>query len=462
MPLGPIAVLTVLILVLTAFSTRAEPPRLVLSLEEAQAMALTHSPILKAAQSDMAAAQKQVEVQLSMLLPRVTLDGSYFYQTIVPQVSLFPGSSGFNFGTHNNYAVGPTVSYTLWDQGELMDAWRSQKFLASSQAAQKDLARRQVILIARLDYFQVQLALEQELAISDSLRLIEAQYRDITKRFHAGSASQIDRLSTHDQVLDRRRDLRSSQADVASALRTLFALTGQSQDLDVSAPIDARIAGMRPSGLSTPTISVELDPLDSVEVKMVKASSAPLDPNYPQVLVYKLQAEAGKFEAASIRDGEWPKLKFAYKGQYLYPELPLVLNKSYWQNTASLNATVPILEFGRTKNQAAAQKLLAEASESQSVQALDDLLMNWHKAHDQYSALRDEEQLDQISVAETAKIATLRYASYKYGGSTILDVETADINALGARVSASLRRTQILIQLATLSSLSEMGDKNER
>jgi outer membrane protein TolC len=138
------------------------------------------------------------------------------------------------------------------------------------------------------------------------------------------------------------------------------------------------------------------------------------------------------------------------------------LNKSYWQNTASLNATVPILEFGRTKNQAAAQKLLAEASESQSVQALDDLLMNWHKAHDQYSALRDEEQLDQISVAETAKIATLRYASYKYGGSTILDVETADINALGARVSASLRRTQILIQLATLSSLSEMGDKNER
>src|SRR5208282_5991691 len=99
-------------------------------------------------------------VQLSQLLPRVTLDGSYQYQTEVPSVALSPGAPPFQFGDHNNYSIGPTLLYTLWDGGGLLKSWRSQKALASSQDAQRELVRRQVRLITRLDYFQVQLALE--------------------------------------------------------------------------------------------------------------------------------------------------------------------------------------------------------------------------------------------------------------------------------------------------------------
>ena len=237
-------------------AAQAQPPRLSLRLAEAEQAAFAHSPILKAAESNLAAAEAQVEVQLSGLLPRLTADGSVQYQTEVPRVSLAPGAPPFQFGDHLGYAIGPTLSYTLWDQGGLLKAWRSQKALAGSFDARRELVRRQVRLLTRLDYFQVQLALEQERSLIDSLRLAEAQYGDIAKRFRAGAASRIDWLSAHQQVLDRRRDLRSAQADLAAALCTLFAQTGQGQGADVSVPLDARVEGVLPAGLGAPTVSV--------------------------------------------------------------------------------------------------------------------------------------------------------------------------------------------------------------
>ena len=328
-----------------------------LSLAEAEQAALAHSPILKGAASDLQSAQSQVEVQLSQLLPSVTLDGNYQYQTEVPALSLLPGAPSFQFGTHNGYSVGPELSYTLWDRSGLLNAWRSQKALAGSQEAQRDLVRRQVRLMTRLDYFQVQLSLEQERSLIDSLRLAQAQYRDINSRFRAGASSRIDWLSAHQQLLDRRRDLRSAQADLSAALRTLIAQMGQGQGADLSSPVDAHIGDPLPDGVSTPTVRVQLEPLESVESKLEAAAAAPADQAYPQLLVYSRQADAQRLSAKSIAAGRWPRVQLSLKSEYLYPNLPLV--ESTWQNTAMVTASLPLLEFGRTKGQTRAQEALA-------------------------------------------------------------------------------------------------------
>lgn len=439
-------------LCLWASASWAQTPKLAISLTEAEQAALAHSPILKAAESNLSAAEAQIDVQLSQLLPRLTADGSYQYQTEVPKVSLAPGAPPFQFGAHNSYSIGPTISYTLWDQGGLLNAWRSQKALAGSQNAQRELVRRQVLLMTRLDYFQVQLSLEQERSLMDSLRLAEAQYHDINSRFRAGASSRIDWLSAHQQVLDRRRDLRSAEADVAADLRTLFAQTGQGQGVNLSAPMDGRIQDPLPAGVRAPTVRVELDPLAMVEDKLVAAASAAVDENYPQLLFYSREAESQRLSAKSIAAGQWPRVQLTLKGAYLYPNLPLL--ESTWQNTALVTASLPLLEFGRTKRQSEAQEALAEASERQRDEAYDELERDWHKARDQFAALRDEEALDQESVAETAEIARLRYSSYRDGGLTILDVETANLSAVEARVTAARTMTQVLIQLATLENLS--------
>ena len=56
---------------------RAEPPSLSITLAQAETSALAHSPVLKQAASDLAAAQAQVEAQFAQLVPRATADGAY-------------------------------------------------------------------------------------------------------------------------------------------------------------------------------------------------------------------------------------------------------------------------------------------------------------------------------------------------------------------------------------------------
>lgn len=441
---------------LLAVSASAETPRLALSLAAAERAALAHSPILRGAESDWASAQAQVEASFARLIPEVSLGGSFQYQTNVPKVSLAPGSPAVQFGDHRVYSVGPTVSYTLWDQGVLRQAWRSQKAVAASQEAQRDLVRRQVRLMARVDYFQVQLALEQERSLLDSLRLASEQYGDIDSRFRAGAASRIDWLSAHQQVLDRRRDLRSAQADVASALRALLALTGQSQDVDLSAPLDARVPAPLAAQVGTPTLLVDVEAPESVERGLEAEAKAPLDANDPQLRVYEEQAESQRRLARSIAAGRWPQIQFTFHSYYFYPNTPLL--EGAWQNTAGLGASVPLFEFGRTAQRARAQEAEADSAERRREEAYDELVRDWSKARDALAALRDEEAIDVASVEETAEIARLRYSSYKAGGSTILDVDTADVNAVQARVIAARTRAQALIQLATLASFSTSKD----
>ncbi len=430
----------------------AQPPQLAISLAQAELEAIGHSPILKAAKSNLAAAQAQVDAQFALLLPKLTAQGSYAYQTEVPMLHILPAAPTFQFGSHDTYSAGSTLSYNFFDAGALRNAWKSQKALAYSQDEQVDLIRRQVLLMTRLDYFQVRLALESERSLSDSMRLVSAQYRDINSRYQAGSASRIDWLSAREQVLDRRRDLRGAQADVAAALRTLFAQTGQDQGLNVSAPVDERIGSPLPQGLQAPSVIVTLDEIDDLVSKLQSASKAAIDNSYPQLLVYQKQADAQRFQAKSLIAGLYPRLDFTFSSTYAYPFVPFV--QWYYQNMPAFSASVPLFDGGRIQKLAQAQRDLAKAAERQHDEAYDELLRDWHKARDQYAALVDQEAVDLQSVEETAEIARLRYSSYRSGGSTILDVETANLNAVESKVTAARRKTQILIQLATLDSLS--------
>lgn len=140
------------------------------------------------------------------------------------------------------------------------------------------------------------------------------------------------------------------------------------------------------------------------------------------------------------------------KSAELYPDTPSL--KNAWQNTAAVSASVPLFERGRTRRQSRAQEARAAAADRRREEAYDELRRDWLKARDALAALRDEEALDRTSVAETDEISRLRYASYRGGGSTILDVATANANAVQARVLAARTRVQALIQLATLDSLT--------
>lgn len=116
---------------------------------------------------------------------------------------------------------------------------------------------------------------------------------------------------------------------------------------------------------------------------------------------------------------------------------------------------MPIYEGGRSSSDAAEKQNLAVASDNRREQARIDIYRDWQKAKDQLKGLRDKREIHDDSVRESIERAKLVYGSYRAGRSSFLEVQSANLHALEAKVQATTNDVQILIQLAYLASISE-------
>src|SRR6185312_801462 len=239
------------------------------------------------------------------LLPRLTLDGSYRYQTEVPEFSVVPGGPKAQFGSNRAESVGPTLTWTLWDQGALYKTWRAQQANARSRDEQLRLVQTQATQAARLAYVQVQLGRERVRLLADSVALAAAQYADIEKRRRAGAANRIESLSSHQSELQRRKEFLSAQSDLSAALRELMRLTALGAGVDASRPTDVRVSTAA-LNLPEPTVRLALDSLADTPAALAAAeTAAAAQDSHPAALVYARQADAARLSADAASAGEW-------------------------------------------------------------------------------------------------------------------------------------------------------------
>ena len=424
-----------------------------LTMAEAETAARSHALEVKAASETSAAARAGADAAFAPLLPRLTLDGYARYATEVPNVALVPGAPAVPLGTHGAYSIGPTLNWTLWDEGALYKTWHAQRAGARSQEEAERLIATQATEAARLAYVQVQLAREKVRLLADSVSVADAQYADIEKRLNAGAASRIDSLSSHQEDIQRRKDFLSAQADLSGALRELLQLTGLGAGLDLTRPVDVRVSTALPAGLPEPTLRVAFDSLADVPPAFAAAESASgPSPDHPGVLLYSRQADAARFSAAAASAGNGPTVQFQGAIAYEYPNF--VIPQFVVQKTVGLTASLPLFDDRRASRQADYQKHLANAADRRRDLAIEQLARDWDKARAALAALRDQQALDAAAVVESEELAHLVYLAYKGGRRSYLDVQTYDLTALQAKVAAAQTRAQILIQLATLAQLS--------
>lgn len=437
---------------LLALPAAAEPPLLRVTLAQAEAEVRAHSLDTRAAAELSAAARDRSDAAFAALVPRLTLDGSYRWQSEIPEFSAVPGRPPQPFGDHRATSVGPALTWTLWDQGALYRSWRAQKARARSQEEREGLAGRQAALGARLAYIQVQLAREQVRQLADSAGLADAQYGDIEKRLRAGAASRIDLLSSHQDALSRRKEFLQAQSDLAAALRELLRLTGRGDPLDLTRPIDERVSTSTPAGLPAPTLRVSLDDLAETAPALAAAEGAALDAAHPRVLAERRDAEAGRLAAAAAAASDWPRVQVTAGIARQYPNGPVL--ETVTQKSVGLTASVPLFEGRQTARLADEQERLAAAAERRGDLAAEQLERDWDVARAALASLRAQSGVDERSVAETEELSRLVYRSYQSGASSYLEVQSANLRALQAKTSAARTRAQILIQLATLAQLA--------
>jgi len=418
----------ILFVIFIAFSCSDARAALHLSLNDAVDKALEASSQIKSAESDVMSADHQAAAQMTYLLPRLTFDANYRYVTNVPSVTLGPLGT-IQFGDYNNYSVGPTLSYTLWDTGLARDSWNSFKNLAEARKQDLENAKIQIQLSSRLAYFRVQLAIEELKLVTDSLKVSNAQYKDISDRFAAGASSRTDQLDAHREAQSMELNLEQDQANLELAYRDLSAL------------------------LLADTQAAELDPLEETYKSFASANFSPPGEEHPRIRSLQHVATASHLASESQSSSLWPTLQVSARASYEYPNT--ILLASYEQNTVQATLTMPLFEWSRTRHLSSEKEAEAISTEYRREQLKTDLQRDWDKTKIQLETYRRQRTLNAEMVGETEEISRLIYSSYKNGRTNYLDVQSANLRALEAKVQAARTTAQFLIQSATLESLSK-------
>ena len=220
------------------FWARGGPRHLLsLSLSDLTQAALKNSPKLESAEALRPFRPKRGQLgRGGRVSPAFRLLGNYFYHTTIPDLQVSPMSPAIPFGFHDNWSAYANLSFDLWDFRSLHNQANSLDRLAQSQDQPAQAAKRQLLLAVRMAYFQTQIDLEQVRLLGDSLKVAQAQYTDISHQARYGTASQLDLLSSHQEVLSYQRSFSQAQAALAGSLRDLFDLVGVKEPADFSLP----------------------------------------------------------------------------------------------------------------------------------------------------------------------------------------------------------------------------------
>lgn len=242
-------------------SARSETPvDITLSLNELTQTALANSAQLQAAKMGYESSRSEALSEGNAEFPRLGLSGNYFYQTYVPEFSILPNTPSVEFGESNNWQVWATLNWNLWDFRSQHQMANSATAASESQEQLYEATVRQVTLAVRLAYFQAKVNSDQVRLLGDSLKVAQAQYADIGHQAKFGTASRMDLLSSHQEVINYQRQFRQAQASLAQSLRDLFALVGIKEPADFSLPLDKQMEGALPEGVDAPSVWLVMDP----------------------------------------------------------------------------------------------------------------------------------------------------------------------------------------------------------
>ena len=399
----------------------------VLTLKFAEEKALSHSEIVKAQGFDVQAADAAVRSQFQVLLPRLALQGSYSFVSVIPELSF--GGPKVKMGSNDNYSIGPVLSYTLWDGGSLSESYQSAVFLSQAKALEQTSAQDQLILNVRMAYLRYELAQEEYAGIQESFKLSQSQNRDISIRYQAGAASRLDVLLASRQMGGYELQLKQKETALHDAKRALFQLMGD------------------PIGDPTTV------PLEDFTNLLVFARQLPVrdlaqNPRY-QALLRLVAASQKAADALQFKGG--PTLQVSATSTLAYPNGPIL--EQINQTILGASLSIP-LWLGDPSGDLSTQKRSQSLADlSRATQLKLDLELAQANAKDAIDNLSVQQGFAKRDLSQSQDIADLHYTAYKLGKVSFVDVQSANTQVLLSRLNLVRVSFQLISQYFTLSSL---------
>jgi outer membrane protein len=390
-----------------------------LTLSQAVATAIKHSPSLEAGNAALDQAKAQYNEIASYAQP--TLFGDASYTRIDPVISIPFGNQIFVTQPNNNYNGQFTLQQPLWTFGRLDAEDRVAKSSIVSAADNLEAYKAMAAYGTTQIYYSILTTDEGIRVEQDQVAVLKSNLSDADEREQQGTATSLDTLNIQARISQTESeiaDLQSSRRKQVAGLR--------------------RILGMAPGtpiNVTRPAQSSAL-PEDAIVLDSIA------DRQRPEITVAQDAENTARLQINATKESNDPLLSANVTGGYKDGYLPnLTQGKLNW--TGNVDLHIPILDGGRTSAQvdeAEAQYREAQAHtedvklgvENDVEQALADL---------QSSRLRLK--LTDVQIQQAQHAYDVSVVRYKNGAATNLDVLTAQ----SALEQAKLQQAQLMFSL---------------
>lgn len=423
-----ISLITSALMISTVPLTHARAKESTLGIDDAVALALKHSSSLQAARDSTEAARDSASAVQAARYPKLSLDGNYRMQSVVPEVAVGPRT--IQLTDDHNYSIGPTLSVTLWDSGLKGGQVRSLEAVAYTRHAQEVLTGAQIRLATRMAYVNSALTTSTLKAARQSESLSRTQNKDIQTRSRQGAASRLDALASDSEVLNY--SLKAKQAE---------------------SELQASLADLRYYLAEGAPAEVVLQSLEELSGAMATPEKPTAGGVHPLARIQEGLERSAAAQADSLGAAHWPIVNLQLRSSFDYPNGPSF--EQIQQNTASVQFTWSLFEFGAVKKQVAAREADSRVAREQQKDILLGLDRDRAKALSRIEGLggqiRETEQL----VNKAGEVARMNYETYRYGKLSFSDVQTANLRLLDAKTRLAALRAQYLAQRYNLEFLTE-------
>lgn len=431
--LGALIILSLIVLGVSAFAQEIKAP-IVLTVDDAIALALRQNPFHLASQERIAQARAGVRQAVAGFLPSLnaagtsTLDEKLF---VLEFPSFIPGEPPMRMSIDftKDYQMGFSFGLPLYAGGRLTAGYRMANFGLKASQESVRLSEQETVLEAKRAFYGYLLAKEFSAVADEGLRLAEDFMKNVKNLYEVGMASKFDLLRSEVQAANLKPQAIRARNSVEVAALGLKTVCG----IELDTPVEVK------GELAAP-------PLDA-EARDVVAEALAQRPELRQLDYQRSMAgESLKIARGSVL----PTL--AIGGQYNVWGDALKFRKGTWQNyyTVSLSLTLPIFDgfesrarIGQSK--AALRELdwtrkgLSEAIAFEVRRAV----LSLNQARE--TLLSQERNVEQAR--EAVRIAELNYAE---GLATNLDVSTAQVALSQARTNYSQALYDCVISQAQL------------
>jgi outer membrane protein len=411
------------------------PPVRVVSLAEAERVALGNQPALSQARSQTRAAYARVDVARAPLLPQVSANASYTRRTAnfvtnpgsLPQgVTARPSTATFD--TYNGYNAGLTASQLIYDFGQTTGSYHTAQATAEAAHESEEGVRQSVLLGVRSAYLQAWAGRALIVVARDNLANQDRHLKQVQAAVQIGTRPEIDLA----QVRADRANAELLLINDENAYETAKAQLNQAMGVEQSTDYD--VAEER-----IPDVSGEQ--LDDEQLTRLAVAAR------PEIRTIDKQLESAERQIRSIKGAYGPSLGVSTG----LTESGADLSALTWNWNAIASLNWPIFQGGVTDARVREAEANQSATRSQKSltrqQIRFDVVQARLAVRAGKAALLASKEVE-VNARERLRLAEARYQA---GAGAIIELQDAQVaatTAAGQVVQAdyglSLARAQLL------------------